>query len=184
MNSIAISSESQVWNRSRPARFFVVPSLFSILSLFHSAPVCAQTAKHDAAQGSVSRDLAQFVATPAVSGYESGLVKILQSKLAALHPATDNLWRRYCHNRYRRASSFDCDSHGRTRFRRQRNHARWVPARSAPSSIRAAADFQFIVFRAARQSRHGKRQVDRRRRSRAFQAPSAWHDESAEVGRP
>ena len=53
--------------------------------------MCAQTAKHDAAQGSVSRDLAQFVATPAVSGYESGLVKILQSKLAAFHPATDNL---------------------------------------------------------------------------------------------
>ena len=51
----------------------------------------AQTAKHLAAQGNVSQNLAQFVTTPAISGYESGLVKILQAKLAALHPATDNL---------------------------------------------------------------------------------------------
>jgi putative aminopeptidase FrvX len=91
MKSIATSTQAQVGHWRRSIRFFVFAFLFLILSLFHSAPMCAQTAKHDAAQGSLSRDLVQFVATPAVSGYESGLVKILQSKLAALHPATDNL---------------------------------------------------------------------------------------------
>jgi putative aminopeptidase FrvX len=91
MKSIATPTEPQVGHWRRSIRFFAFLFLLLILSSFHSAPVCAQTANHDAAQGSVSQDLAQFVATPAVSGYESGLVKILQSKLAALHPATDNL---------------------------------------------------------------------------------------------
>jgi len=91
MKSIATSTQAQAghWLRSIP--FFVFAFLLLILSMFHSAPMRAQTAKHLAAQGNVSQNLAQFVTTPAISGYESGLVKILQAKLAALHPATDNL---------------------------------------------------------------------------------------------
>jgi putative aminopeptidase len=63
--------------------------LFSIL--FAAAPSFGQTEKAATVPGNLDGDLAQFVATPAIPGYESDLVKVIHSKLSALHPAEDNL---------------------------------------------------------------------------------------------
>jgi putative aminopeptidase len=41
--------------------------------------------------GDLDQDLRQFVTTYAIAGYETDLLKILQLKLAALHPVRDNL---------------------------------------------------------------------------------------------
>jgi putative aminopeptidase FrvX len=67
----------------------LVSFLFS--ALFAAAPSFGQAEKAATVPGNLDGDLTQFVATPAIPGYESDLVKIIHSKLAALHPAEDNL---------------------------------------------------------------------------------------------
>lgn len=67
------------------------PFLFSVFFLLLASPNAAQTAKAPAAMGSLREDLREFVGTPAVSGYEGPLVEKIRSKLAAFHPAVDNL---------------------------------------------------------------------------------------------
>jgi putative aminopeptidase FrvX len=59
--------------------------------LFAAAPSFGQSEKSATVPGNLDGDLAQFVATPAIPGYESDLVKVIHSKLATLHPAEDNL---------------------------------------------------------------------------------------------
>ncbi len=54
----------------------------------HSA--AAQTKEADAAAG-LQGDLAEFVATPAVSGYESQLGEKIRAKIESLHPKVDNI---------------------------------------------------------------------------------------------
>jgi putative aminopeptidase FrvX len=70
-------------NRRRLALF---PFLFSIFLLAHSA--AAQT---DKPTSDLEDDLKDFVATPAISGYESQLAGKIRAKIASLHPTVDNL---------------------------------------------------------------------------------------------
>lgn len=56
-----------------------------------SAHATAAQAKGDTAQASLRSDLADFVATPAVSGYEGQLGEKIRARIANLHPATDSL---------------------------------------------------------------------------------------------
>jgi putative aminopeptidase len=73
-------------------RVFVIFPLalaFSIF-LFITQSVGAQT-KEPSLEGGLERDLAEFVATPAVSGYESQLGEKIRARIANLHPAVDNI---------------------------------------------------------------------------------------------
>jgi len=65
--------------------------LFSIFFAASSAPAFAQSQKPPAVPGSPTGDLREFVETAAVSGYEDELVAKIRTKLAAFHPAVDNL---------------------------------------------------------------------------------------------
>jgi len=66
--------------------------LFVIIFIVRSAAPCfAQQTKPPAVPGNLGQDLADFVATPAIPGYESELVGKIRTKLSALKPATDNL---------------------------------------------------------------------------------------------
>ena len=76
---------------NRPILFTVSISAFLVGMLSMAAPSFAQSLKPLVVPENIDADMAQFVATPAIPGYESDLVKILHSKLAALHPAQDNL---------------------------------------------------------------------------------------------
>ena len=69
---------------------FSIPA-FLCGALLVAAPSFGQTTKSAAVPGNLDSDLAQFVAIPAIPGYESELVKAIQSKLAALHAVQDNL---------------------------------------------------------------------------------------------
>lgn len=60
-------------------------SLFALLLM--AAPLFAQTRTAERGQ----RPLVQFVDTPAVSGYEGQLGREISSRIARLHPKTDNL---------------------------------------------------------------------------------------------
>jgi putative aminopeptidase len=62
-----------------------------LLSLDCPSAVWAQAGKASTAPRDLQGDVRQFVATPAIPGYENELVRILQSKLAAFHPAADNI---------------------------------------------------------------------------------------------
>jgi putative aminopeptidase len=66
-------------------------SAFLFAVLFVAAPSFAQSAKPAGGPGNLDTDLAQFVATPAIPGYESNLAQLIHSKLASLHPTQDNL---------------------------------------------------------------------------------------------
>ena len=68
-------------------RFVIFPFLFSILAFPSFA--AAQTEKP--AVGDLTDDLKEFVATPAVSGYESQLAEKIRAKIVSLHPTVDNL---------------------------------------------------------------------------------------------
>jgi len=63
--------------------------LFPIFAA-NARPTSAQT-KASSSQASLRGDLAEFVATPGVSGYESQLGEKIRAKVAKLHPAVDNL---------------------------------------------------------------------------------------------
>jgi putative aminopeptidase FrvX len=65
--------------------FLVAVFLLSI------SPANGQTEKANSVPGDSTADLKEFVETPAVSGYEDQLVEKIRSKLAAFHPAVDNL---------------------------------------------------------------------------------------------
>src|SRR5579863_1684976 len=67
--------------------FAVFLSFFSALVLIVPS-LAAQTA---ARAQSAPQPLAEFVAIPAVSGYETQLGKEISSKIAEWHPRTDNL---------------------------------------------------------------------------------------------
>ena len=72
-------------NRRRLALF---PFLFSIFAI---PPFAAAQATRPATGGSLEDDLKEFVATPAVSGYESQLADKIRAGIASLHPTVDNL---------------------------------------------------------------------------------------------
>jgi putative aminopeptidase FrvX len=72
-------------NRRRLALF---PFLFSIFAM---PPFAAAQATKPAMGGSLEDDLKDFVATPAISGYESQLADKIRAKIASLHPTVDNL---------------------------------------------------------------------------------------------
>ena len=72
-------------------RLAIFHFLFSIFFAASSAPVFAQMQKPSAIHGSPTDDLREFVETAAVSGYEDELVAKIRTKLAAFHPAVDNL---------------------------------------------------------------------------------------------
>ena len=65
--------------------------LFSIFFAASSAPAFAQPQKPPAVPRSPTGDLREFVETAAVPGYEDELVAKIRTKLAAFHPAVDNL---------------------------------------------------------------------------------------------
>jgi putative aminopeptidase len=65
--------------------------LISIFILVPATLAFGQTSQPPAVPGSLSQDLHEFVGTPAVSGYEGELVEKIRTKLAAFHPAVDNL---------------------------------------------------------------------------------------------
>jgi putative aminopeptidase len=65
--------------------------LFCISFLASASLARAQSQAPPAVPGSFGEDLREFVETPAVSGYESELVEKIRAKLAAFHPAVDNL---------------------------------------------------------------------------------------------
>ena len=72
----------------------VVPGALAILGFLILIP-CAQPARAQTAQpkvpGDLASDLKEFVETPSVSGYENQLSEKISAKLAAFHPAVDNL---------------------------------------------------------------------------------------------
>jgi putative aminopeptidase FrvX len=69
-----------------------LPVLFSIFLFLFSFARClpAQTAK-PAVPGSFATDLRDFVATPAVPGYEKELSEKIRAEAASFHPVIDNL---------------------------------------------------------------------------------------------
>jgi putative aminopeptidase len=73
-------------NRSGAAIFTFLIASFLLSPL----PSVAQT-KNSSVSGDLESDLREFVATPAVSGYEQQLGQKLRAKLTSLHPAVDNL---------------------------------------------------------------------------------------------
>jgi putative aminopeptidase FrvX len=72
-------------NRRRLALF---PFLFSIFAM---PPFAAAQATKPAMGGSLEDDLKDFVATPAISGYESQLAEKIRANLTGFHPTVDNL---------------------------------------------------------------------------------------------
>jgi putative aminopeptidase FrvX len=72
--------------------FRVAVYIFAFISMVPSSPPCfAQQAKPPAVPGNLGQDLADFVATPAIPGYEGELAAKIRARLAALKPAVDNL---------------------------------------------------------------------------------------------
>jgi putative aminopeptidase len=65
--------------------------LFSIFFIVSAQLAQGQSNPPPAVPRSFSDDLREFVETPAVSGYEGELVEKIRTKLAAFHPAVDNL---------------------------------------------------------------------------------------------
>ena len=65
--------------------------IFSLFLLLFVGPSLAGQTDTQAAHNYLPPSLAEFVATPALSGYESHLGKNIASKIADWHPATDNL---------------------------------------------------------------------------------------------
>jgi putative aminopeptidase FrvX len=72
-------------NRRRLALF---PFLFSIFAM---PPFAAAQTTKPAMGGSLEDDLKDFVATPAISGYESQLAEKIRANLTGFHPTVDNL---------------------------------------------------------------------------------------------
>jgi putative aminopeptidase len=70
-------------------RFFAV--LVLVFSLSGPRSAAAQTTPHPRVPGDLAGDLKEFVETPSVSGYENQLSEKIRTKLAAFHPAVDNL---------------------------------------------------------------------------------------------
>jgi putative aminopeptidase FrvX len=54
-------------------------------------PAMAQSRPGEKVPGTLQQDLKEFVETPAVPGYESGLAKLIRARLAAFSPKSDNL---------------------------------------------------------------------------------------------
>jgi putative aminopeptidase FrvX len=65
--------------------------LFSIFISIPATIAFGQSNPPPAIPGSLGEDLREFVETPAISGYEGELVEKIRTKLAAFHPAMDNL---------------------------------------------------------------------------------------------
>lgn len=65
--------------------------LFLVVSILLPPPAVAQAGKTAPVPGNLTDDMREFVATPAVPGYETQLAEKIRSALAAFHPATDNL---------------------------------------------------------------------------------------------
>lgn len=82
-----IQRHSAVFRACRSGRYF----LFCILVIAPATLVFGQPNPSPAVPGSLSGDLREFVETLAVSGYEGELVEKIRAKLAAFHPAVDNL---------------------------------------------------------------------------------------------
>jgi len=68
-------------------RLVIFPFLFSIFAF----PPFAAAQTERPTVGDLSDDLKEFVATPAVSGYESQLAEKIRAKIVSLHPTVDNL---------------------------------------------------------------------------------------------
>jgi putative aminopeptidase len=78
--------------RARSRNFGGSPTLnlafcAALLFLFAASPARAQSGL----RGSFATDMRDFVATPAVPGYERELAEKIRDEVAALHPAVDNL---------------------------------------------------------------------------------------------
>src|SRR5208282_3609204 len=89
--TFAASNHSIGFQRGTPMnrrRLALFPFLFSIFAI---PPFAAAQAKGPATDGSLEDNLREFVATPAVSGYESQLAEKIRAKIASLHPTVDNL---------------------------------------------------------------------------------------------
>jgi len=70
--------------------FAIFRVLFSALFLF-SVDQAAGWKQESPADADLKRNLAELVATPAVSGYESQLGEKIRARIATLHPIVDNL---------------------------------------------------------------------------------------------
>jgi putative aminopeptidase len=68
----------------------VAISIF-LFSAFLLAPAALSQSASMAMLGNLDWDLRDFVATPAVSGYETQLTEKIRTRLASLHPAVDNI---------------------------------------------------------------------------------------------
>jgi len=73
-------------SRRHPSLFF-----FLLFVLMNAVPAGAQSEKPAPRENSLRQDLNEFVATPAISGYENELVEKIRAKLAPFHPTVDNL---------------------------------------------------------------------------------------------
>ena len=62
-----------------------------IFTLSLATPGFPQAEKPAQVRGTLTQDLREFVAVPAIPGYEAQLVEKIRSELAAFHPVTDNL---------------------------------------------------------------------------------------------
>jgi putative aminopeptidase FrvX len=69
-------------------RLALFPFLFSIFAM---PPFAVAQATKPATGGSPENDLKEFVATPAISGYENQLAEKIRANLTGLHPTVDNL---------------------------------------------------------------------------------------------
>jgi putative aminopeptidase FrvX len=68
------------------------PAISSLLFCLFLLPFAASLARaQTAVQGSFATDLRDFVATPAVPGYEKELSEKIRAKVASFHPLVDNL---------------------------------------------------------------------------------------------
>jgi putative aminopeptidase FrvX len=73
-------------SRRHPFLFF-----FLLFVLMNAVPAGAQSEKPAPGENSLRQDLNEFVATPALSGYEIELAEKVRAKLAPFHPTLDNL---------------------------------------------------------------------------------------------
>src|ERR1700740_2306853 len=74
-------------SRYASSLFLFLISVFVLLSAGHAGGQTQESPSDARLKG----DLAEFVATPAVSGYEGQLGEKIRARIANLHPAIDNL---------------------------------------------------------------------------------------------
>src|SRR5208282_3944931 len=75
---------------NRDMRLRSLPILLLLVSALSAPATTAQTGK-PAVSRSFAADLRDFVATPAVSGYEKSLSEKVRAEVASFHPVVDNL---------------------------------------------------------------------------------------------